>query len=471
MDGTREQPEEAVAAILDAENHICKHGDISLLIVCDGSADKQSRNGHGGYSLVFKRLAPGSLVDGEVVQQAWAVSPAIDNNLIEAIGVLQSLWQANEEIRAAIEDNRVHLLGTPPAQPGSLNTRDNAIKVVIATDSKTTLEELRTEALLPDIREPRFAQPNEAAPMVQATRPSNPLLSAAQSANRVDFPPPAPRGKTVKELWDEVIGLCVQMSQLLNSLPGGFKVELELRWVPAHLLNSRMKLHAQADFLASNARRTRQHFHKVGRSRMPFVPSVIELIKDFPMVAESVLDRPSEFVVLSQGADVAAGRTSEISDELHQATPRQFEDGLVLVEKAKPKVDKARDKEEKLEIALKQAEADSAKLMAAIKEQEEMKKLFETALEGMRDTAKAHRDAAVEMKDGHRVSLQLVREQHEVALQLVREQEEVALDLGGMEKIRWLSFGVAATAVVWGGMGFLFPETAWHLVLLGRQGC
>lgn len=370
MDGTREQPEEAVSAILDAENHICEHGDISLLIVCDGSADGQSRDGHGGYSLVFKRLAPGRLDDGDVVQQAWAVSPAIDNNLIEAIGVLQSLWQANEEIRAAIEDGRVHLLGTTAAQPGSLNTRDNAIKVVIATDSKTTLEELRTETLLPDTREARFSQPDQAEPLVQSTRPSNPLLLAARSAeltfdttstlavNRANSLSPAPSGKTVRELWDEVIVLCVQMSQLLNSLPGGFKVDLELRWVPAHLLNSRMKLHAQADFLASNARRTRQHFHKVGRSRMPFVPSVIELIKDFPMVAESGPDRPSEFVVVRQGADVAARRAADTWGELHQVAMSQFhserDDVLALGEKTK-------SMNEKLEIALKQTETARAK--------------------------------------------------------------------------------------------------------------
>lgn len=159
-----------MSAILDAENHICKHRDIALLFVCDGSVDRQPQDGHGGYSLVFKRLAPVRSDHGDVVQQAWTVTPALDSNLIEVIGVLQSLWQANEEIRAAIEDNRVHPFGSSPAQPGLLNTRDNAIKVVIATDSKTTLEELRTEALLPDAREPRFAQPNEAEPLVQPTR-------------------------------------------------------------------------------------------------------------------------------------------------------------------------------------------------------------------------------------------------------------------------------------------------------------
>lgn len=285
--------------------------------------------------------------------------------------------------------------------------------------------------------------------------------------SRANFLPAAPFCKTIKELRAEVITLCGQISQHLNSLPEGFKVDLELRWVPAHLLNSGMKLHAQADYLASNARNTRQHFHKMGRSYMPFVPSVIHLIKDFPMVAGSGLDCPSEeFVVVRKGADVAARRAAEIWDELHQATLRKVEDVLALVEeekamqekvkareeepkalveKAKAREDKARDKEEKLEIALKQAEADSAKLMAAKKEQEEMKKVFETALEGVRDTARAHRDAAVEMKDGHRASLQLVREQH-----------EVALGRRGMEKIRWISFGVAATTVVWGGMGFLF---------------
>lgn len=264
--------------------------------------------------------------------------------------------------------------------------------------------------------------------------------------SRANFTPAAPFCKTIKELRAEVIALCVQISQHLNSLPEGFKVDLELRWVPAHLLNSGMKLHTQA-YLASNARNTRQHFHKVGRSHMPFVPSVIHLIKDFPMVAESGRDCPSEeFFVVRKGADVAARRAAEISDELHQATLRKVEDVLALVEEekamqekvkareeeakalveeAKAREDKARDKEEKLEIALKQAEADSAKLMAAKKEQEEMKKVFETALEGVRDTAKAERDAAVEMKDGHRASLQLVREQH-----------EVALGRRGMEKIR-----------------------------------
>lgn len=448
-----------MSAILDAENHICKHGDIALFVVSDGSVDRQPQDGHGGYSLVFKRLAPGRSDHGDVVQQAWTVTPALDRNLIEAIGVLQSLWQANEEIRAAIEDNRVHPFCSSPAQPGSLNTRDNAIKVVIATDSKTTLEELRIEALLPDAREPRFSQPDEVEPLVQPTRPSNPPLSAARSAeftfdtpstlpvSRANFLPAAPFCKTIKELRAEVIALCVQISQHLNSLPEGFKVDLELRLVPAHLLNSGMKLHAQAAYLASNARNTRQHFHKVGRSHMPFFPSVIHLIKDFPMVAESGPDCPSEeFVVVRKGADVAARRAAEISDELHQATLRKVEDVLALVEeekalqekvkareeeakalveKAKAREDKARDKEEKLEIALKQVEADSAKLMAAKKEQEEMKKVFETALEGVRVTAKAERDAAVEMKDGHRASLQLFREQH-----------EVTLGRRGMEKIR-----------------------------------
>jgi hypothetical protein len=102
MDGTRERPEEAVSAILGAENHVCRHGDIALLVVCDGSVDKRPRDGHGGYSLVFKRLAPGRSDHGKVVQQAWTIFPAFDNNLLEAVGVLQSLWQASQDIRTAI---------------------------------------------------------------------------------------------------------------------------------------------------------------------------------------------------------------------------------------------------------------------------------------------------------------------------------------------------------------------------------
>lgn len=244
------------------------------------------------------------------------------------------------------------------------------------------------------------------------------------------------------------------MSQLLNSLPGGFKVDVELRWVPAHLLNSRMKLHAQADFLASNARRTRQHFHKVGRSRMPFFPSVIELIKDFPMVAESGPDRPSEFVVVRQGADVAARRAADTWGELHQVAMRQFhlerDDVLALGEKTK-------SMNEKLEIALKQtetarakaeangakaetdiakAEADSARAMTAEKAHEGMKKLLEAALKQVRDTASAQRDAVAETKDDHRASLQLVQEHMEVALGHVKMDlslREMDLSLRGRD--------------------------------------
>lgn len=179
MDGTRERPGEAVSAILDAENRICKHGDIALLFVCDGSVDRQPQDGHGGYSLVFKRLAPGRSDHGDVVQQAWTVTPALGSNLIEAIGVLQSFWQANEEIGAAIEDNRVHAFGSSPAQPGSLNTRDNTIKVVIATDSKTTLEELRIEALLPmpgNQGLPNQTKPSRwSSPLARPTRPCRQL--------------------------------------------------------------------------------------------------------------------------------------------------------------------------------------------------------------------------------------------------------------------------------------------------------
>jgi hypothetical protein len=208
--------------------------------------------------------------------------------------------------------------------------------------------------------------------------PMNPL-----AANSTSHPPVAQFDKTVKRLWDDVIGLCVRMSQDLNNLPGGFEVDLELRWVPAHLLNAGMRFHAQADTLAGNARRSRQHLHSVGRLRMPFAPSVIRLIKDFPMIAESSPDSPSEeLVFMDKGVMIAARRAADEREEKKleaQALKQTVTDGS-------------------------EARAAWAKTTAALAETE---------------AAHARRAAAMEEKYRDSVALQLFREQndcHKVAL-------------------------------------------------------
>ncbi|KAK1832951.1 hypothetical protein QBC39DRAFT_403281 [Podospora conica] len=89
IEGSRSDPEEAVAQARHIESHHSTLDDIMLGYYVDASYDDQT--GRGAYSVVYKHFAPGEEDDGKIVMMGWPMDPAVDNVVAEILAVVSAM--------------------------------------------------------------------------------------------------------------------------------------------------------------------------------------------------------------------------------------------------------------------------------------------------------------------------------------------------------------------------------------------
>ncbi|KAK1826282.1 hypothetical protein QBC39DRAFT_438071 [Podospora conica] len=186
----------------DTECHTQRHGDIMLYLVTVASVGEALV--HGGFGVTYRALDDCERVP---ISKAWHLTrdEGLNLDMLEAIGVAECLYQANQVIRQAILENKLEnidtfRLSTHPA----LATYGKPIQVVIGTENKNVYKALNGGPLFLD------------------------------SPDSLTFSPPKQTSivPTDPSLWQEVLQLAVQASRELHNLPGEIKVEIELRLLP-----------------------------------------------------------------------------------------------------------------------------------------------------------------------------------------------------------------------------------------------
>lgn len=135
--------EEAVAkvkrkklvAAVKAAKHKSTAAKFELNFFCDGSGHSQA-NIHepGAYAVVYTKYNPGSDDDGQTIAVAWTMDIAVDHNNAEGMGILHSLWMAQDRLIDIIESKTI---------PEDAKAQQD-VTVGIFSDSQSCLDVVRS---------------------------------------------------------------------------------------------------------------------------------------------------------------------------------------------------------------------------------------------------------------------------------------------------------------------------------------
>lgn len=203
IEGSRNNPEQALKVAIDACNHQPTADDIQLSIFTDGSY--AGRHREGSYAIVWNRPTPGSPTHTrEEHREAWFVEDPGSINVCELLAVLLALRTLKTELQRIMATVVRRVNEMVPAT------------ATIFTDSQCCLQHLTVGSCL-----------------------SDPIMM-------------------------DILRQCWKAAQELHAVPG-LGVELELRWLPSHMDEALTPvLHWKADTIANVARETRCSYHQVG---------------------------------------------------------------------------------------------------------------------------------------------------------------------------------------------------------------
>ena len=266
----------ALDAARRAERHQSKDGDIQINVFADGSAERYftanlpshlSTNIRGGYAVVYNRMAPGTEQHGRIVQRGWHVFPAIDNNFCEGLAVTEAIQLSLREIRLAIMCEGITATAKG-ANTGALLTKGRPIKVKVFSDSQTFLNRVNKETL-------HFVDPSPAELRASGSSEFAPSISAQHFEANLK----QKKGR----LMDGLVELIIKGSEELQTIPGGFEVELELHWLPSHGTSvepdERVRMHDLVDKIAAHSRKDREDFFQIDRRKITPEPGVFASLK------------------------------------------------------------------------------------------------------------------------------------------------------------------------------------------------
>ncbi|KAK1826283.1 hypothetical protein QBC39DRAFT_397889 [Podospora conica] len=415
IEGSRKDSKAPLEAAISAEKHVSSDGDIQINIFVDGSAESPSNENelktdiHGGYAVVFRRMAPGDSQDDMMVQRGWHVFPAVDIQFCEGLAITEAIKLANRDLRIAIHREGIRAI-TRGKRKSVLLTHCSPIKVKIYSDSQEVLKLFEKETFGNADQPPLQLQQDSATSEQDLSMPAQPPSILAQSssmstqlssmsAQPSSRPAPSSTKSTqdspmsvqdvpmsahdssmlaqvlaIKEekirLMQDVIERGIKASEELQNLPDGSKVDLELYWLPSHLhTGMKVLMHEQADHLAKECRLECRDIFLIGDETFRPQAGVIASLKSPLLVPPrnglpfnlGPEDRPSPVVggvppLVGRDGEFEEGRQVQSLVERQNDIEQRERKFLVLCEKAQAdlKRDKKAVAEEKNKLAVKE---------------------------------------------------------------------------------------------------------------------